>query len=66
MKTNILQKTDPDAPSRANPTLRSIRHYLVVNIIGTDISSGTTIRAYGGPGPPANSGISLLVNRDYF
>lgn len=32
--------SDPDAPSRAEPTFREWHHWLVVNIPGTDISKG--------------------------
>src|SRR5699024_643439 len=38
--------TDPDAPSRATPIYREIVHWLVVNVPGTDVSSGTTFGSY--------------------
>ena len=47
-----LLMTDPDAPSRAEPTLREIRHWLVVNIKGSDVSSGETIVQFVGTGAP--------------
>lgn len=31
---------DPDAPSRAEPTLGEVHHWLVTNIPGNDISKG--------------------------
>lgn len=47
-----LLMTDPDAPSRMEPTLREFRHWLVVNIPGNDIENGETVIEYIGSGPP--------------
>lgn len=47
-----LLMTDPDAPSRMEPTLREFRHWLVVNIPGNDIKNGETVMEYIGSGPP--------------
>uniref|UniRef100_A0A914V6R4 Potassium channel domain-containing protein n=1 Tax=Plectus sambesii TaxID=2011161 RepID=A0A914V6R4_9BILA len=55
-----LMMTDPDAPSRANPIRREWRHWLVVNIIGKDLSSGQTLTSYVGPGPPPTTAVMLL------
>lgn len=52
-----LCMTDPDAPSRAEPTFREVKHWLVVNIPGTDIANGTTIAHYRGSGPPKGTGL---------
>lgn len=51
-----LVTLDPDAPSRLRPRLRCIVHYLVVNITGSDVSTGHTACKYRGPGPPRGSG----------
>lgn len=56
-----LCMTDPDAPTRAEPTLREVKHWLVVNIPGTDIGKGTTIAEYRGSGPPQGSGMHRYV-----
>jgi len=34
---------DPDAPSRFNATLKSVLHWLAVNIPGNQISMGETV-----------------------
>jgi hypothetical protein len=47
-----LLMTDPDAPSRMEPTFREFRHWLVVNIPGNDIENGETVIEYIGSGPP--------------
>lgn len=44
--------TDPDAPSRANPTKREWHHWLVVNIPGDNVSEGQVLSGYVGSGPP--------------
>ena len=56
-----LVMTDPDAPSRQTPTFREIKHWLVVNIKGNDISTGRTIAAYRGSGPP---GIKFILKKN--
>ncbi|KAK3829107.1 MAG: phosphatidylethanolamine-binding protein [Benniella sp.] len=60
--------TDPDAPSRKEPTNREFRHWVVSNIPGGDPSDpqsfapknlstqGTELTAYMGPAPPSGSG----------
>ncbi|XP_053207937.1 protein D1-like [Panonychus citri] len=42
---------DPDALTPANPNERSILHWLVVNIDGDNIKSGTTVAQYLSPSP---------------
>jgi len=51
-----LLLTDPDAPKREDPKLGEVRHWLVVNIPGDDLSSGETKWEYIGSGPPQGSG----------
>ncbi|KAG5685018.1 hypothetical protein PVAND_014221 [Polypedilum vanderplanki] len=53
--------TDPDAPSRKEPSRREFRHWLVVNIPGNDISNGETIFEYIGSGPPQGTGLHRYV-----
>lgn len=50
--------TDPDAPSRQNPALKEVLHWMVVNA-SADISSGDTIMEYIGSGPPDATGKRL-------
>ncbi|KAH3759685.1 protein D2 [Pelomyxa schiedti] len=51
-----LVMTDPDAPSRASPKFREWRHWVVVNIPGSDLSAGKTLASYMGPAPPPGTG----------
>lgn len=53
--------TDPDAPSRANPVRREFRHWLIVNIPGSDVSKGQELTAYIGSGPPKDSGLHRYI-----
>ncbi|KAJ8952505.1 hypothetical protein NQ318_003301 [Aromia moschata] len=53
--------TDPDAPSRRNPTRREWNHWLVVNVPGTNISGGEVITEYVGSAPPKGSGLHRYV-----
>ncbi|KAK0419597.1 hypothetical protein QR680_014226 [Steinernema hermaphroditum] len=56
-----LVKTDPDAPSRADPKFREWHHWLIVNIPGTDISKGDVLSEYVGSGPPKGTGLHRYV-----
>ena len=47
---------DPDAPSRDKPTKREIKHWLVINIPGNDVTKGDTLAVYRGPSPSKGSG----------
>uniref|UniRef100_A0A2I3GMD0 Phosphatidylethanolamine-binding protein 1 n=1 Tax=Nomascus leucogenys TaxID=61853 RepID=A0A2I3GMD0_NOMLE len=47
-KLYTLVLTDPDAPSRKDPKYREWHHFLVVNMKGNDISSGTVLSDYVG------------------
>ena len=49
--------TDPDAPSRGNPTAAEFLHWLVVNIPGKNVASGEVLQTYQGPTPPAGTGL---------
>ncbi|XP_036176998.1 phosphatidylethanolamine-binding protein 1-like [Myotis myotis] len=51
-KHYTLVLTDPDAPSRKDPKCREWHHFLVVNMKGNDISSGTILSDCVGSGPP--------------
>lgn len=56
-----LAMTDPDAPSRKTPTYREWHHWLVGNIKGNDVSSGETLSAYVGSGPPQGTDLHRYV-----
>jgi len=53
--------SDPDAPSRKEPTYREWHHWLVGNVPGNDISKGEVLSAYIGSGPPPNTGLHRYV-----
>lgn len=53
--------TDPDAPSRAEPTYREWSHWLITNIPGDDVSKGEVLSAYIGSGPPQGTGLHRYV-----
>lgn len=53
--------TDPDAPSRKEPTYREWHHWLVGNIPGGDVAKGETLSAYVGSGPPEGTGLHRYV-----
>jgi hypothetical protein len=51
-----LLTLDPDAPDPANPTRRSILHYLVTNVpAGGAASEGTEVTPWGGGRPPSGT-----------
>lgn len=56
-----LCMTDPDAPSRTEPTFREWHHWLVGNIPGCDVSKGEVLSAYIGSGPPPKTGLHRYV-----
>ena len=56
-----LIMTDPDAPSRAEPTFREWHHWLVGNIPGNNLKDGTTLSEYIGSGPPKDTGLHRYV-----
>ncbi len=53
--------SDPDAPSRANPTIREVRHWYVVNIPGNNVNEGEALFDYIGSGPPKDTGLHRYV-----
>ncbi|KAG5280592.1 hypothetical protein AALO_G00061870 [Alosa alosa] len=57
----VLMMLDPDAPSRSSPTRASWRHWLVVDIKGSELRTGTIIGSvlseYKRPTPPQHSGL---------
>lgn len=53
--------SDPDAPSRVNPTLREVRHWLVVNIPGKNIAKGDTLAPFLASGPPEGTGLHRYI-----
>ncbi|XP_063787850.1 phosphatidylethanolamine-binding protein 4 [Pseudophryne corroboree] len=60
-KAYLLMMVDPDAPSRANAIRKYWRHWLVPDVQGQDLITGTSLRgrvltAYSAPSPPANTG----------
>lgn len=56
-----LIMTDPDAPSRKQPTNREYLHWLVVNIPGAAVDKGDVLTAYVGSGPPQGTGLHRYV-----
>ncbi|CAH1257785.1 PEBP1 [Branchiostoma lanceolatum] len=56
-----LIKTDPDAPSRAEPKFREWHHWVVVNIPRTDWSKGEVLTDFVGAGPPPKTGLHRYV-----
>uniref|UniRef100_A0A8V5H836 Phosphatidylethanolamine-binding protein 1 n=1 Tax=Melopsittacus undulatus TaxID=13146 RepID=A0A8V5H836_MELUD len=55
-KLYTLVLTDPDAPSRKDPKFREWHHFLVTNMKGNNVSSGTVLSDYVGSGPPKGTG----------
>ncbi|CAJ0951799.1 unnamed protein product, partial [Mesorhabditis belari] len=53
--------TDPDAPSRANPTSREFKHWVVVNIPGNNVTQGQEVAGYRPAGPGQGSGLHRYV-----
>ncbi|XP_053419940.1 phosphatidylethanolamine-binding protein 1-like [Nycticebus coucang] len=60
-KLYTLVLTDLDAPSRKDPKYREWHHFLVINMKGNDISSGTVLSDYVGSGPPKGTGLHCYV-----
>lgn len=56
-----LVMTDPDAPSRANPKMREWKHWVVINVPGSDVASGETVAEYVSSAPPQKSGLHRYV-----
>ena len=60
-KLYTLVLTDLGAPSRKDPKYREWHHFLVVNMKGNNISSGTVLSDYVGSGPPKGTGLHRQV-----
>ncbi|XP_044742112.1 uncharacterized protein LOC123303078 [Chrysoperla carnea] len=60
-KYYLLCMTDPDAPSRAEPTMREFEHWLVGNIPGDKVCYGETIADYIPSAPPENTGYHRYI-----
>lgn len=60
-KFYTLVMFDPDAPSRADPSYADVKHWLVGNIKGGDLSSGDVIAEYFGSGPPKDTGLHRYI-----
>lgn len=56
-----LLMVDPDAPSRAEPKLRSFKHWTVINIPGSDVPKGDVVSEYIGAGAPKGTGLHRYV-----
>lgn len=56
-----LAMVDPDAPSRASPTVGQVLHWLVINIPLNRISGGRTMAGYRGSGPPEGTGLHRYI-----
>ncbi|XP_053698467.1 protein D2-like [Sabethes cyaneus] len=52
---------DPDVPSRAQPTFRSVCHWFVGNIPGCNVNKGDTRIAFIGSGPTQDTGLHRYV-----
>lgn len=52
---------DPDAPSRAQHTMREVRHWAVMNIPESSIEKGDEVIAFVGSGAPKDTGLHRYV-----
>lgn len=52
---------DPDAPCRDNPIYADVKHWIVVNILGSDVRSGDVIIQYKGSGAPKGTGLHRYI-----
>lgn len=69
--TYTLVVTDPDAPKRGDPTWSEFAHYIVTDLKldsskpgepqALDVSKGTELIPYMGPGPPPKTGLHRYV-----
>lgn len=60
-KLYLLAMVDPDAPSRKEPKLREIAHFMIANIPGSELSKGDTIFEYIGSGAPQGTGLHRYI-----
>lgn len=52
---------DPDAPTRAQHTMREVRHWAVMNIPESSIEKGDEVIAFVGSGAPKDTGLHRYV-----
>lgn len=52
---------DPDAPSRKDPKVGQVKHWLVGNIPEGDVKKGDYIADYRGSGPPQGTGLHRYI-----
>uniref|UniRef100_A0A8C3QXW1 Phosphatidylethanolamine binding protein 4 n=1 Tax=Cyanoderma ruficeps TaxID=181631 RepID=A0A8C3QXW1_9PASS len=68
-KKYVLVMVDPDSPNRANPKHRFWRHWLVTDILGSDLRvgkiKGKVLTDYSQPKPPRYSGYHRYQFRLY-
>uniref|UniRef100_A0A7M4F947 Phosphatidylethanolamine binding protein 4 n=1 Tax=Crocodylus porosus TaxID=8502 RepID=A0A7M4F947_CROPO len=68
-KSYVLIMADPDAPSRSDPKFRFWRHWLVIDIQGSDLRAGHlrghVLTDYVRPTPPSRSGYHRYQFRLY-
>lgn len=57
----LLAMIDPDAPSREDPKFREWHHWLVGNILGSNLAKGEVLSDYIGSGPPKGTGLHRYV-----
>jgi hypothetical protein len=60
-KYYTLVMFDPDAPTREDPKLADVKHWLVVNILGCDVKSGEVIAEYVGSLTPKGNGLHRYI-----
>ncbi|ALC47240.1 Pebp1 [Drosophila busckii] len=56
-----LMLVDPDAPSRADPKMREVLHWAVINIPGNKVSEGQVLAEFVGSGPGEGTGLHRYV-----
>ncbi|XP_056364686.1 phosphatidylethanolamine-binding protein 4 [Oenanthe melanoleuca] len=65
----VLVMVDPDSPSRAEPRFQFWRHWMVTDILGSDLRvgniKGKVLTAYSRPKPPRYSGYHRYQFRIY-
>ncbi|EFA03423.1 protein D3 [Tribolium castaneum] len=60
-KYYTLLMFDPDAPSRMEPKIADVKHWLVVNIQGCEVKTGEVIAEYMGSGAPQGTGLHRYI-----
>ncbi|RZB39822.1 PBP domain containing protein, partial [Asbolus verrucosus] len=60
-KYYTLVMFDADGPNKEEPKFGDIKHWLVVNILGCDLSSGDVIAEYIGAEPSQGSGLHRYI-----